>query len=186
MTEISFEALPLGEVMSASDAVVVAKRLEPFVQCNTLCVLPKGSQFEGKNAPPYYDPDDCENEEKSLLEKNFPPFISPYYQFEVLELLRVTGDEADFIGEGDTIKVLEAHWHHRFDAHKRYYLEGVRKSPLYAKYATSIEDVERYLSPLILMMRFNAENQCFELTTLRSYESLSCWREVGLSLAEAV
>ena len=176
MTRTHYQQLSLEDVVRRSVLIVAAQKTEPFTFNELMSILPKKSQYKDKNEPPYYQPGYGDGKPDNLLDKNFPPFVNNGFSFEILDLLY---SHIDYEYENNkNIRVLDAFWERRYELHKGYYLEGKRKSPIYQSYRTSIEDLEGYDLPMILMLKKNQENQCFELCVFQSYEALNYQEEV--------
>ena len=106
MTRTHYETISLEMVVNASQLILVAQKLDPFVRHETVSILPEGSLFTGKNDPPYYEPPYHDPEaDKNQREKNYPPFHRTVYRFEVeKELYNDTGDAV--VGKNIQVYVL--------------------------------------------------------------------------------
>ncbi len=169
VTQIHYQKASLEDVVNRSGYILVAKRAAPFITTESISILPEGSHFEGRNDPPYYTPayhDAAPGERQE--EKNYPPFSRALYAFEVVEVLF---PKESAVQAGERISVVEAYSAQKLDLHKMYNLEGMRKSPLYQRYTSSIKltDTEAPESMILFLSRVDGQ---FGLTYEDAYESL--------------
>ncbi|WP_319526088.1 hypothetical protein [uncultured Desulfosarcina sp.] len=156
MTQTHYDNIPLEMVVISSELILVVQKSDPFVSHETVSILPEGSIFSGKNHPPYYEPPYNDSEaDKKQTEKNYPPFNRTVYHFRVeRELYNAT--EGSLIGKN--IEVVGADDGSRLDLHKMYYLGGMRKSPIYSTYGSSLkmEDFEKVKSLIIFIRSYDS------------------------------
>ena len=173
MTTTHMNGLSLKELVDISQLIVVAQKSTPFEFSENLSILPKGSEFEGKNTPPYYEPPYNEGCPENVLNKNFPPFVRCGYKFHVLELLYHSSNAYSSLNDGEEITVFDACETQCLATHQGYYLRGVRRSPVYRSYLGSVENIDSCTENLILFLRINELSKGFELSSFESYDLLS-------------
>lgn len=168
VTQIHYQEVSLEDVVNRSGYIFVAKRATPFVTTELISILPKGSDFIGKNDPPYYSPpyhDPAPGERQEA--KNYQPFTRVLYAFEIAEVL--FPEKAD-IQVGERISVMQAYNAQKLDLHKMYNLEGKRKSPLYQRYAASVNLMDEDV-PESLILFVSQPGGRFEFAFEDAYET---------------
>jgi len=131
MTQIHYEGIELPEIVEWSKLIVIATPADPDHRIEKVSILPKGSQFEGKNDPPYapeaeYDP---ATPEAGRPDVNYPPYSRHWRIFDVHEVLKgdpaVAGTRIEARGSDDDVHL---------GSHCLYYIQGIGESPIVEAY----------------------------------------------------
>jgi hypothetical protein len=168
MTQVHFESVSLEDMVRRSDLIVVVQKLDPFAVLDSVSILPKGSEFEGRNEPPYYEPPYVGASSEPLLDKNYPPFVWQSYRFRVVEVLFEAGGA---VKGGDTLLVAEAHAGRQLSLHRNYYLRGFRKSPICDRYETKLGPLGDEEGPQELILFVDRAQDGYELAMFGAYEA---------------
>ncbi len=142
LSQIHYRNITLEELVHRSRNIFHTKKMTPFSTVEKIDITPA----KGKK-------DDAE----------YPPFHKTTYHFKVIEVLR--GKDR----KGKEIDVLPAHTNSSLMLHKKYYIEGIGKSPVYEMYNT-IADFEGS-DELILFLY--SSGGIFEFSAEEAYESVS-------------
>lgn len=105
------EVVALQDVLAAASAVVLAVPATPAQRSEPVSITPAG-----KRADPV----------------RYPPYLRSLQRWRVLEV--VAGPPAL---AGQVLEVDAAQWQMRLEVHRRYYVEGVGKIPIYLEYSPS-------------------------------------------------
>lgn len=181
MTQIHYENISLQQLMLWANCIFVVTKQEPFINQESVSILPKDSQFSGKNTPPYHNPPYHDaNAGKDINTKNYPPYHRARYHFKIVRVLLSSNTDA---AEADSIVVNEAHSERKLSLHEDYYLDGRRKSPLYKRYNTSLglEDV-RASQEMLVFLRYR--NNHYEFAAEDAYEGLEIEHTVLQMIAD--
>jgi hypothetical protein len=128
-----YDALELVDMVDEASVVVVAKRAVPATTMEMIPIVPPGQKPE--------------------VEK-YPPFSRVKSRWVVVETLKA----ARKISRGATLEIDGADWRRKLDLHRRYYVEGVSKSPIYRRYkGAKIENQDQ----AILFLRESDESLIF-------------------------
>lgn len=175
MTRTHYEILSLEMVVRLSQLILVVEKSDPFVSSETVSILPSGSKFTGRNNPPYYEPPYSDPDaDKNQTEKNYPPFKQTIYHFRVIkELFNATENSL----AGKEIQVVDAADGNRLGLHTMYYLEGLRKSPIFQSYEPSLnmDDPEKIKNLIIFINPYETR---YIFSCEDSYESSGEERKV--------
>lgn len=133
-TKVHFQDVSLEEVIASSQVVAVAKPVAPAQTRDSVSVLPDGSEYEGKNQPPYFSPPYNDTLDAPSLSRNYPPFRWTWTHVVVTEVLR---QEGTAVSVGDTLAIASGDLDRKLDMHRGYHLYGHRKSPIVQRYAPS-------------------------------------------------
>jgi hypothetical protein len=134
MTQIHPEYIDLAQIVEQAELIVVATPTDPPHRTEIVSILPPGSEFEGKNDPPYsddaeFDPD---VDGQGRLDRNYPPFSRMWYGFAVSEVLKGETSVA-----GASIETRAADDGTHLGGHQLYYIQGIGESPICETYAPS-------------------------------------------------
>lgn len=134
MTQIHPEYIDLAQIVEMARVIVVATPTDPPHRIEAVSILPPGSQFEGKNDPPYADGADYDPEgpQGGRLDRNYPPYSRYWRGYTVGEVLR--GDAAL---AGTTVEARSADDGMHLGGHSLYYIEGIGESPICETYEAS-------------------------------------------------
>lgn len=105
------EEVDLQTVVQAATAVVLAVPATPSQRSEAIAITPPGKRP---------DPE------------KYPPYVRRWQRWRVQEVLAGPPTLA-----GQVLEVDEAHWQMQLNVHRRYYLEGVNKIPIYQAYSPS-------------------------------------------------
>ena len=120
-----------ADLIHQSDTVLIVEGLSPFDDTRMVSILPPGSDYEGKNDPPYYNPPYRDAAPDDQLRNNYPPFQVNRWHVKVIDTLYTNDKDIEiapflFVEPGNTASKLSLY--------RRYYLQGHRKSPIYHRY----------------------------------------------------
>lgn len=134
MTQIHPEYIELAEVVEWAQVIVVATPADPPHRTEVVSILPPGSEFEGKNDPPYHDgfEYDPETPPEGRLDKNYPPYSRFWQAFVVSEVLK-----GDAIPAGTRVEARNANDGIHLGGHQSYYIQGIGESPIVETYEAS-------------------------------------------------
>ncbi|MDD5044074.1 MAG: hypothetical protein PHG51_00785 [Candidatus Omnitrophica bacterium] len=104
--------------------------------------------------------------------KEYPPFKKYTYHFRIIEELY---KEDKVSRQGELINVIPDNFDEGLEIHKKYYLEGITKSPLYAKYDTAA-DFFKADKLILFLRRYDAKT--FEIIASGAYEALLKKKEI--------
>lgn len=109
---IHYDDADLKTAVRQAGAVVVAKPAEPPQRKVKIDITPKGKKPDAEK---------------------FPPYTRVLTRWEVVEVLQA--EKRAGLAPKKVIEVDDADFSSQLDLHRRYYLEGVSKSPIYQRYA---------------------------------------------------
>ena len=170
----------LERVVEMSNLIIIAEKEFPFETTEMVSILPEGSNYEGKNDPPYfYPPHNDKDLEIERLNRNYAPYTCRLLNVKVKEVLL---DRERSVKTGEVISIKEGQSSMRLSLHKMYNLEGKRKIPIFYFYDSPLSYETRLnYNPLIIFIR--ASQNGFELTAAESFDSLNLLEQVkGLLL----
>lgn len=107
------DQIELKDLVTRSNAILIVEPATPATVKTEIAIAPKGGSRE-----------------------KYPPYTRIRTRYVVKEVLHSQGPKVD---PGKTIEVDAADFDTRLTVHKRYYLEGVRKIPIYTYYSPQKE-----------------------------------------------
>lgn len=176
MTQVHPEFVDLTEIAARSGLVLVATPATPPARIELVSILPPGSQFEGKNVPPFASEASSSDGDQPRLDRNYPPYSRHWQAFEVSEVLK--GDPA-LAGFGVEVRGADDATH--FRGHVCYYVQGIGESPICETYRPS--ERPGLEEGRILFLCALPEGAGYEFVAQDSFEGLSRKLEVVELLA---
>lgn len=135
MTRVRYDEVPLPRLVHASHGIFVVRPADPPTRIERVTILPEGSAFAGRNRPPYYEPPYHDPDPGPHGDKNYPPYPRGWHRGHVLAVLKAL----PALVLRDPLEICEADSGSREELHRRYYLLGHRKSPIYEAYRPARE-----------------------------------------------
>ena len=153
-----YDAIALADMVDEASVVLIAKRAVPATTTEMISIVPPGKR---------------PNPEK------FPPFSRVKSRWVVVGILK--SDKK--IARGITLSIDGADWRGRLDLHRRYYVEGVSKSPIYRRYeGAKIEDQDQvvlFLTESDPGLAFIADDAMAPMSKLDEIKGLLAKREAN-------
>jgi hypothetical protein len=151
---VHYEAIALADMVEQASLVLVAKRAVPATMSEEISIVPPGKQ-----------PDP----------QKFPPFTRVKSRWVFVEALK--SDRK--ITPGRTLEIDSAHWQTQLELQRRYYVEGVSKSPIYRRYKGAKVEGQ---AQVILFLREDDQGLLFVAD--RAMESMDKLGEIKRLLAK--
>jgi len=146
LSQIHYEDVSLKDLVSKAQFILVVEKTEPFLTTEEIPIH--------------------RNSEK------YPPFKKYTYHFKATEELY---NKSGISQIGKQINVLPGDLETDLTIHKLYYLEGIAKSPIYAKYNTRA-DFFKADKLILFLRRYDEKN--LEIIADGAYEDLSKKNEI--------
>jgi hypothetical protein len=179
MTQIHPEYIELAEIVEWAQVIVVAAPADPPHRTEVVSILPPGSEFEGKNDPPYHDgfEYDPETPPEGRLDRNYPPYSRFWRAFTVRDVLKGEAALA-----GTTIEARNANDGIHLGGHQSYYIQGIGESPIVETY----EPAERpgATDTQILFLHTLSDGTGYEFVAEGAVETLAKRADVEALIAQ--
>ncbi len=109
--QVHIDPAELKELVREAEVVVVARPADPLTRKTTIDITPKGKKPDAEK---------------------YPPYVRVKTRWEVVEIVRAPKDAG--LAEKKVLEVDDADFGSQLDLHRRYYVEGLSKSPIYRRY----------------------------------------------------
>jgi hypothetical protein len=126
VSRIYYHDLTLKDMVTSANAIYVVIPSDPFMKVEEI---------------------DIRNPVQRIMpgsKKKYPAYQQSYYCIEIVETL--IGHE-----QKGAVQILDADNESRFDLHKRYYQEGLSKSPVYERYTDGLTDMARQANMIVFL-----------------------------------
>jgi len=134
MMQNKYENVSLDLLIEKADLVAIVSAQDTYVEFENISILPPGSEFTGKNEPPYFYPLYHDENPQDQLNRNYLPYSSPKMMVNVNEVLFDSSGEVT-PGEGLTYHGADSGL--LLELHRKYHLEGKRRPALLKNYRSS-------------------------------------------------
>lgn len=181
VSRVHFEENSLERLILTSSNILLVSKAASFSTNTMMSILPKGSQYEGKNNEPFYEPPYSDYDASPQLDKNYPPFRVNEHHFKVVSVLK---NSSENLHENNEITVVEAHTGAQLSLHRRYYMEGIRKSPIYSSYKPSI-DIDSLSSHDIFIIFIDEYENIYQYSAINAYERLELKDEIMKRISDS-
>ena len=131
VTRTHYQPVALAEVVERADLVAIVHADSPFLEYESISILPEGSSFQNNNVPPYFEPAYHDEDVGDQLNRNYPPFKKAWMTAVVDEVLL---DNSGEVSAGMKLRFTQGSSGFLLDLHRSYYLDGRRRSPVIQEY----------------------------------------------------
>jgi hypothetical protein len=166
MTRTHYDDMSLEGLVRESEAIFCGTLADPPTRVELISILPEGSEFEGSNVEPFYEPPYHDRDPGPHRDKNYPPYRQVWHRLVVEEVLRGDGAEP-----GDVVEVCEGATGRHLDLHRMYYLEGKRKSPIYRAYRSAEQLPDASDDPGRILFAVKGEGGAWHMPVMWAMES---------------